>query len=211
MKVWLALLVAIIMIFPNFGFAQEAGSFVGGFDLGITSATGDFRNDTLLDANTGFGIGVEASYYLFNGISIGPFLRYHRFGSGSQSSQGAISYNFAEYGGDLRLNFMHIQNGKIYLMGAGGLFKPKSHLWTPDYTDEFSFQSGTMFTAGLGISSNRDAATIYSLEVRYNFGNADLKYVISGNTYTDNYKFDFIYILMKLSFNSKGIQPPPRY
>jgi len=190
--------------------AQKAGSFVAGLEIGITSAVGDFRNDTL-EANTGFGLGAEVRYFLLNGLSFGPFIRYNRFGSSIQSSEGNISYNFAQYGGVARLNIFDVNNGRFYLVGGGGLFTPKGHVWAPDYTSEEEFETGQFVTGGIGLSSDTGADTIYELELKSNRGNADYKRLVLNQTQTTNYKFDFIYIAVKLSFNSKGVHPPPRY
>jgi opacity protein-like surface antigen len=205
----IAVLIA-VMIVPNALLAQEAGSFVAGIEIGLTSALGDFRNDSL-DANTGFGIGAEARYTLLKNISFGPFLRYHRFGSNISSPQGNVSYSFAQYGGLGRINMFGVGGGRLYIVGGGGLFKPNSHTWTPENTSNVSFETGQFFTAGLGLSTNPLASTIYELEIRYNSGNADKISMVGIEEVTQNYQFDFIYISMKLSFNSKGIKPEPRY
>jgi len=210
MKVSLVAILAVIMIFSTLGFAQEAGSLVGGIDVGITSAMGGFRTDTL-SAGTGFGIGAEVGYYLLGGLSIGPFVRYHRFGSDLQSTAGKVSYNFPEYGGTFRMNVSKVDVGRLFLTGSAGIFKANTHSWAPDLSTDKTFESSTMFSAGIGICSNPNSSTIYEFEVRYNMGNADQTTMEGTDEVTTNYKFDFIYVMMRLSFNSKGTKPPPRY
>ncbi|MCP4580281.1 MAG: porin family protein [candidate division Zixibacteria bacterium] len=205
----IAILIA-VMVVPNIGLAQQAGSFIAGGEVGFTSAMGDFRSDSL-NANTGFGIGIELRYALLNNISFGPFFRYHRFGSNIQSSAGNTSYNFTQYGGLARINTFSLDKGKLYIIGGGGLFKPNSHLWTPDNTENIAFESGMFFTGGLGISSNPLASTIYELEVRYNMGEADPVLAIGEGDPLNAQKFDFVYVAIKLSFNSKGTKAQPRY
>jgi len=205
----IAILIA-VMIVPNALMAQEAGSFVAGFEVGFTSAMGDFRNDSL-NANTGFGVGAEIRYALLKNISFGPFLRYHRFGSNVSSVSGNISYNFTQYGGLGRISMFKVGEGNLYIIGGGGIFKPNSHTWTPVNTINKSFETGQFFTAGLGLSTNPFATTIYELEVRYNSGNSDKKTVVGTEELTQNYLFNFLYLSMKLSFNSKGVKPQPRY
>lgn len=205
----IAILIA-VMIVPNVLVAQEAGSFIAGFELGFTSAMGDFRNDSL-NANTGFGMGAEFRYALLKNISFGPFVRYHRFGSNISSVSGNISYNFTQFGGLGRVSMTNVGNGSLYILGGGGIFKPNSHTWTPVNTTNESFETGQFFTAGLGLSTNPFASTIYELEIRYNSGKADKKTTVGIEERTQNYQFDFIYLSMKLSFNSKGIKPQPRY
>jgi opacity protein-like surface antigen len=205
----IAVLIA-VMIVPNVLVAQEAGSFIAGIEAGFTSAMGDFRNDSL-NANTGFGLGAELRYALLKHISIGPFLRYHRFGSNTESPTGNISYNFTQLGGLGRISMIDVGGGNLYVVGGGGIFEPNSHTWSPDLTTNEAFESGTFFTGGLGLSTNPFASTIYELEIRYNSGNADKISMVGIEEVTQNYKFDFFYIAMKLSFNSKGIKPEPRY
>lgn len=201
----IAVLIALLSM-ANIGSAQKAGSFVAGLDVGITSAVGDFRDDTL-GAGSGFGVGAELRYTLFNNFSFGPFLRYHRFGSTIQSTEGSISYNFTQYGGMAKLNLFNIDRGKIFLVGGGGIFEPTKHTWTPDFTTDESWDSGIFFMGGLGLSSNPYSATIYEFGIRYNMGDAEPPLSSSG----DKQRFDFIYFVVKLSFNSKGATPPPRY
>jgi len=205
----IAILIA-VMIVPNVLMAQEAGSFIAGIEAGFTSAMGDFRNDSL-NANTGFGMGAEIRYALLKNISFGPFLRYHRFGSNISGTSGNVSYNFTQYGGLGRISMISVGNGSLYILGGGGIFKPNSHTWTPASTINESFESGQFFAAGFGLSTDPFASTIYELEIRYNSGKADKKTTVGTAELTQNYKFDFIYLSMKLSFNSKGIKPQPRY
>ena len=46
MRIRLAAAIMALLIIPGIGLAQQAGSFVGGIELGITSALGDFRDAT---------------------------------------------------------------------------------------------------------------------------------------------------------------------
>ena len=206
MRFSLIAVLVVVLSFSSIGQAQKAGSFVAGLDVGITSAVGDFRDDTL-EAGSGFGIGAELRYTLFNSFSFGPFIRYHRFGSNIQSTEGSFSYNFTQYGGMAKLSMFNVDKGKIYLVGGGGIFTPVEHVWTPDFTSDEEWDTGMFFMGGLGLSSNPYSATIYEFEIRFNMGDAEPK--ISGTS--EKQRFDFVYFVIKLSFNSKGITAPPRY
>jgi len=211
MRIRLAAAMMALLMIPATGLTQQAGSVVGGIEFGITSALGEFRTDTL-KAGTGVGLGVELRYTLIQNFSIGPFVKYQRFGSTIQSGSGHISYNFPQYGGLARLNIFNVGGGKFYLLGGGGIFKPNLHVWAPESTIDEPSESGTFFAGGIGICSDPYAKTIYELEIRYNTGNADYKSIdLSGVETTTNYKYDFLYVAIKLSFNSKGITSPPRY
>jgi len=202
----LAILITVMMI-PSISIAQKAGSFVAGFDIGMTSAIGDFRNDTTLNPTSGINLGGEIRYTLLNNLSIGPFMKYQRFGSSAQNPSGNVSYNLIQYGGIARLNMLNIRDGKIYVLGGGGLFKPTEHTWSPDGTTDKSFESSIFMTGGIGVCTNQYSTIIYEFELRYNTGDAD-KQASEGGT---PHNFDFISFAIKISFNSKGIQPPPRY
>jgi hypothetical protein len=205
----LAILIILVSL-PCVSMAQVSGSFIAGLELGITSAVGDFR-DTL-DANTGFGLGAELRYALINGLSIGPMIRYNRFGTNTQSSEGSISFNYTQYGAIAQLNLISVDKGNLYLAGGGGIFTPNSHLWAPDFTEDVSFESGQFFTVGAGLTSDPKATTLFALEVRYNKGQADLKYLnLLEQEETETFYFDSIAIMVKIGFNSKGIKPQPRY
>jgi hypothetical protein len=206
MRFSLIAVLVIVLSFSSVGLAQKAGSLVAGLDVGITSAVGDFRDDTL-EAGSGFGVGAELRYTLFNSFSFGPFIRYHRFGSNIQSTEGSFSYNFTQYGGMAKLSMFNVDKGKIYLVGGGGLFKPTEHVWTPDFTSDEEWDSGIFFMGGLGLSSNPYSSTIYEFEVRFNMGDAKPLSSSSG----EKQRFDFVYFVIKLSFNSKGSAAPPRY
>jgi len=212
MRFCLVAVLLMLLSFSGAGLAQQAGSFVAGLDIGITSATGDFKNDTL-EAGNGFGLGAELRYTLLNGFSFGPFVRYHRFGSSKQTTEGDISYNFAQYGGLAKLNLFDVEKGRIYAVGGGGMFKPNRHVWTPEYTTDEEWDTGMFFMGGLGLSSNPNSTSIFEFEVRYNLGEAD--YIstnpATGDEIKDNFKFDFLYFVFKISFNSKGQPAPPRY
>jgi opacity protein-like surface antigen len=204
----LAILIVLVSL-PCIGMAQQSGSFIAGFELGITSATGEFRDS--MQASTGFGIGAELRYTLFNGLSLGPFIRYNRFGTSIQSNDGSYSFNYVQYGGILHLNLVSVERGNLFIVGGGGMFTPKSHIWALDYSNDESFETGQFFTFGAGLTSNPKAPTIFELEARYNIGNADYKYTMLDEEHSDNYDFNSIVIVAKISFNSKGIKPGPRY
>ena len=202
----LAILIA-VMIVPSICFAQKAGSFIAGFDIGMTSAIGDFRDDTTLNATSGINLGGEIRYTLFNNLSLGPFIKYQRFGSSEQNTAGNISYNLNQYGCIARFNMFDIRNGRAYILGGGGIFRPTEHTWAPDYIIDKPFESSTFLTGGIGICTNPFSTTIFEFELRYSTGDADRQASEGGTTHS----FDFISFAVKISFNSKGIQPPPRY
>lgn len=205
-KAVIAIMVA-VMIIPGLCYAQKAGSFLAGFDLGLTAATGDFRSDSLSSSN-GFGFGGELRYTLLNDLSFGPFIRYHRFGSEINDGSGRYSYNFSQIGIMARYNIVDVDSGKLYLVGSGGTFTPNVHLWTTDYTEDEAYESGIFYAGGIGICTNPYASTIYELEFRYNMGDAEPK---SNSGSVESSNFEFFYITMKISFNSKGFKPSPRY
>ena len=159
----IAILIILVSI-PCVGMAQESGSFIAGLELGITSATGDFR-DSLM-ANTGFDFGAELRYTLISGLSFGPFIRYNRFGTSIQSSEGNYSFNYTQYGGILQFNLAPIDKGNLYLVGGGGIFKPTTHVWALEYTENQSFETGHFFTFGAGLGSNPNASTIFGLDLQ---------------------------------------------
>jgi len=198
----LAVLAAMVLISGPV-FAQQAGSFIGGLDIGLASATAELVDDPELLAGSGFSFGAEVRYTLLGNLSFGPFIRYYRFDSDLSVEVGHASVNMSQYGALGRLNLFNVEKGKIYIFGGGGLFEPNVHFWAPDYTYDYPFERGQFFTGGFGLCSNPYAATIYELEFRYNRGDADFESV--------NHKCDFYHISMRLMFNSKGIVPPPRY
>ncbi len=210
MRFCLIAVLIMLLSFSSMGMAQESGSFIASFDIGITSAMGEFKDDGM--AANGFGLGAELQYTLFQNLSFGPFARYHRFGLREPSTDGTSSYNFTQYGGVAKLNLFDVDKGKLYVVGGGGMFTPNYHIWTPDYVSNDEWDTGTFFMGGLGISSNPFRKTVFQLEVRYNLGTAD--YVMEdafGEETSEEYKFDFLYFLVKISFNSKGKSAPPRY
>jgi hypothetical protein len=202
----LAVILLVLLLIPVTGFAQKAGSFIAGMDIGMTSASGDFSGEPL-NSSTGFGIGAELRYTLINNISFGPFIKYNRFGSDIQSGSNRYSYNFTQYGGLLRFNMVSVDSGKFYLLGGGGIFTPIKHTWATDFTTDEVFEQGNFFMGGIGICTNPYAATVFEIEFRYNTGEADL----ITDLETETHNFDFFYLAMKLSFNSKGFKPTPRY
>ncbi|MCD6161357.1 MAG: outer membrane beta-barrel protein [candidate division Zixibacteria bacterium] len=208
----LVLILVVIIMVPGQIFAQKAGSFIASIDIGLTAPVGDFSTDTTLKSESGFGFGGELRYALLNNLSLGPFFKYYRFGSSSQSSSGSISYNFVQYGGLIRLNVYNVNDGKLYIVGGGGAFKPNAHSWSREQIKNESFESDIFFTAGLGLCSNPYAKTIYEFEVLYNTGNADWNRITyEGEELNSNHNFDFIYLCMKISFNTGGETAPPRY
>ena len=209
MRKCLTAIILTVLMIPGFCFAQKAGSFVAGFDAGLTSAMGDFNNDTL-DAGTGIGFGGEVRYSLLNNVSFGPFIRYQRFGKSTQGAIGSISYNFVQYGGLLRMNLFDLSKGKLFFIAGAGLFKPNIHTWTPDHVTDESYESGIFYSGGFGLCTNPYASTIYAFELRYSTGDADFD---TGEAGTDilSQNFSFISLNIKMSFNSQGIKPPPRY
>jgi hypothetical protein len=209
-KCLLAMLCAALLI-PGLAYAQKAGSFIFGMDIGLGSATGDFATSEGFKAGSGFGLGAELRYALIKNLSLGPFVKYNRFGSSLIDTRGHVSYNFTQYGGAARFNLFNLQSGKIYVCGGGGLFKPNAHYWSMDLVQDVPFETGTFFNGGLGICSDPTATVIYELEFKYNAGNADYATILNDQEIKTNFKFDFIQVSLNLSFNSKGVAAPPRY
>jgi len=204
------LLVFLIFVtaFPTTLRAQKAGSLVGSLGLGLTAAQGDFANEAEgYAASSGFGIEAELRYYLFGGFSIGGNINYLRFGSSIESTEGRISYNFSQMGGIAKMNFINISGGKLYLTGGAGIFTPKAHVYSAgnSYTN-VSDSSGTYYFGGIGLISKSSMKALYELEVRYNYARA-------GNDlgFSDSDVWDFIYVGLKISFSTKGMDQPPRY
>jgi len=208
----LSVVVVALLLIPGFAAAQQAGSFIAGLDVGLTSAAGDFRNDTAMYGGSGVGFGAELRYTILNNFSVGPFVKYARFGSDQNLDEGNVSFNFTQLGALARLNLFNLQSGKFYLFGGGGQFTPNMHLWTPDYTEDQGFESDMFYTGGIGLCSNPYSTTIYEIEARYSTGDANVTTTdFTGFSQTFTRNFDFIYVGMKLSFNFGGKEPPPRY
>lgn len=207
----IVILFAIIMI-SGHTFAQKAGSFIAGFDIGLTAPISDFSTDTTLEAESGFGIGGELRYALLNNFSFGPIIKFMKFGSSATSTSGSISYNFMQYGGIARYNMLDVSNGKLFIFGGGGIFKPNSHSWSSERVVDEPFESSTFFTVGFGLCSNPQEKTSYEFEIRYNSGSADWnRTTYLGDELKSSHNFDFIYFCMKLSFNTGGEESKPRY
>ena len=202
---------ATIILISGPVFAQQTGSIICGFDIGLASATDDFADNPDLQAGNGFSMGAELRYALFNDLSLGPFIRYYRFGSSLTLDLGRASYNMIQYGGLARYNLFNVEKGKLYLFGGGGLFEPNTHYWAPDYSYDVSFERGRFLTGGFGLCSDPYAATIYEIEFRYNMGDADLETINDNRLVITNYDFSSFHVSVKLMFNSKGAIPPPRY
>ena len=212
MKKHFAVALVVLMMLPGSVFAQKAGSFIAAMNFGLNVPVGDFSSDTLRKAESGIALGVELRYALLNNIMLGAFTEYHRFDSNIQAGSGYVSYNFMQYGGLLRANLLNVQNGKLYALGSGGIFKPNIHTWSRNQTIDKSFESSSFFSGGIGICSDPYAKTIYELEIKYSMGNADIELTDSeGNAFMTNRDFNFFYINAKLSFNSKGKAAPPKY
>lgn len=202
------LLILATLYLPSVVKAQEGGALVGSIGLGLTAAQGDFADESIgYAAGSGFGIEGELRYYLFGGFSLGGNINYMRFGSSYESSQGRISYNFSQMGGLVKMNFINISKGKLYLTGGGGVFTPNAYVYSSSGSYGMSSdESGTYYFGGIGLISSTVMKTLYELEVRYNYARAEnnLGYSVSD-------AWDFIYVGMKISFSTKGNGSPPRY
>jgi hypothetical protein len=205
-KFLLATIVAVMLI-PGLGLAQKAGSLLFGLNVGFTSPTGEFKDIDKAAAKGSFSLGTDIRYTIINNLSVGPFIQYNRFNTDVEDDLGHLSYNFAQIGGLAKLNLFDVQNGKLYVCGGGGIFTPKAHYWAVNSTADETAEQGNFFFGGLGLSSDPKANVIYNLEFRYNTGEADSKF----EDYTITNKYDFISFLIKLEFNSKGKEAPPRY
>lgn len=203
MKKWI-LVIAVLILIPGLAHSQRAGSFIFGFDLGLTSAMGDFSSDTNFAANSGVCIGGELRFAILRNLTVGPFMRYNRFTSDKSTPDAHISFNFTQIGGIGRLNLIDISTGKFYILGGGGIFTPYKHKWMLSSTTDEAMKRGIFFNGGAGLCSDPYANIIYELEFKYNMGKAEDGAGIEHN-------FDFIQASLKLSFNSKGTVPPPRY
>ncbi len=193
---------------PTTIWAQQGGSLVGSLGLGLTAAQGDFADQADgYAASSGFGIEAELRYYLFGGFSIGGNVNYMRFGSSYESTQGRVSYNFNQMGGIAKMNFIDISGGNLYLTGGGGIFTPKFHVYSPDNSfTSISDSSGTYFFGGIGLISKTSMKALYELEVRYNYARVETDLGLA-----DSDVWDFIYVGLKISFSTKGMDQPPRY
>ncbi|UCE66367.1 MAG: outer membrane beta-barrel protein [Candidatus Zixiibacteriota bacterium] len=206
-KTLLALLI-LVLVFPATLWAQKGGSLVGSLGLGLTAAQGDFADESVgYAASSGFGIEAELRYYIFGGFSIGGNLNYMRFGSSYESAQGRVSYNFSQMGGIAKMNFINISDGKLYLTGGGGIFTPNAHFYSPgnSYTSSAD-ESGTYYFGGVGLISKAGMKALYELEARYNYARAE-----NDLGFSDSDVWDFIYVGLKLSFSTRGMDAPPRY
>jgi len=207
-KILLVLLILVIVI-PSTLWAQKGGSLVGSVGLGLTAAQGDFADESegFAAASSGFGIEAELRYYLFGGFSIGGNINYMRFGSAYDSPEGRVSYNFSQVGGIAKMNFISISPGKLYLTGGAGIFTPKAHIYSPgnSYT-MISDESGEYYFGGIGLISKTSMKALYEFEIRYNIARAE-----TNLAFAESDVWDFIYVGMKLSFSTKGMDQPPRY
>jgi hypothetical protein len=202
---------ATIVVITGPVFAQQAGGIICGFDVGLASATDDFADNPDLQAGSGLCLGAEMRYTLFNNFSLGPFIRYYRFGTSLTVDIGSASHNMTQYGGLARCNLFNVEKGKLFLFGGGGLFEPNTHYWAPDYSYDEPFERGQFFTGGFGLCSDPYASAIYEIEFRYNMGDADLETIDDDRLVITNYDFSSFHVSMKLMFNSKGYSKPPRY
>jgi hypothetical protein len=105
------------------------------------------------------------------------------------------------------MNFINISNGKLYLTGGGGVFTPNAHIYSPGNSYTISAdESGTYYFGGIGLISKTSMKALYEFEARYNYARAENNL---GSPSTD--VWDFIYVGLKLSFSTKGMDAPPRY
>jgi len=211
MKKLILPLLAFIILTPMIASAQSGGTLVGSLGLGLNTANGDFSDPEGLSAGTGIGLEAELRYYLWGGFSFGGFANYSRFSSGHQLSEGRVSYNFSQVGGLVKMNFIRLKHGRIYLSGGGGIFKPSVNFYVPENTySRVGEETGNFFFGGIGLMSKTDRRMLYELEIRYNLATADMNVdeIRVGELYE---KWNFIYFGVKLSFASKGKSAPPRY
>lgn len=208
MRKVLPVILIFVIAFPNAIQAQQGGSLVGSVGLGLTAAQGDFADEAEgYAASSGFGIEAELRYYLFGGFSIGGNINYMRFGSSFESTEGRISYNFSQMGGIAKMNFIDISGGKLYLAGGAGIFTPKAHYYSPGNSfTEAGDETGQYYFAGIGLISKTSMKALYELEARYNIARAENNLGFSGSDV-----WDFIYVGLKISFSTKGMNLPPRY
>jgi len=200
----------LIVAVPALSSAQQSGAFVGSLGIGLTSAQDLFSDPSYFAAGSGFGAEAQLKYYLINGVGVGGFVNYMRFGSSYYSLRGRTSFNFSQIGGLATIDLIRFSNGAFYLTGGGGTFKPNAHFYQPDNSTDISGNKRGYFGfGGIGLTSVPERKTLYELEVRYNYARAD--YVLSDGSRISSNVFDFIYFGMKLSFASKGKEPPPRY
>jgi hypothetical protein len=208
-KFFMAVIVVIVAI-PACSFAQQSGAFVGSIGLGLTSAQDQFSDPKFFAAGSGFGAEAQVQYFLLNGFGVGGFVNYMRFGSSFSTAKGRTSFNFSQMGGVATLNLINFSNGAFYLTGGGGTFKPNAHFYMPDNsTDLPGSNRGYFGFGGIGLTSYPDRKVLYQLELKYNFERAD--YTLFDGAVIKSNVFDFIYFGMKLSFASKGKEPPPKY
>jgi len=202
--------IAVILCLPIVANGQEGGALVGGIGLGLNSPMGDFSDPIGLSGGTGVGVEAELRYYLWGGFGIGGFANYSRFSSSYQLPQGRLSYNFNQLGGLVKMNFIRMSKGRIYLSGGGGVFTPSAHYYVPDASyDIVGEESGIFYFGGVGLISETYKRTLYELEFRYNMGTADFDIPdISENTFEN---WNFFYVGLKLSFATKGKSAPPRF
>lgn len=197
-----------VIFFPSAPQAQQGGSLVGSLGLGLTAAQGDFADEIEgYAASSGFGIEAELRYYLFGGFSIGGNINYMRFGSSYSSTQGRLSYNFSQMGGIAKMNFFNISGGKLYLTGGAGVFTPKAHYYSPGNSFTVTGdESGEYYFGGIGLISKTSMKALYEIEARYNIARADNNLGLVNSDV-----WDFIYVGLKISFSTKGMDQPPRY
>lgn len=201
-------IVLFMAAFPALSYSQQSGTFVGSLGIGLTSAQSDFADTKYFSAGSGFGAEAQLRFYPVQGLALGGFVNYMRFGSSYDTNLGRVSFNFSQIGGLAQMNLINLSNGRIFVSGGGGMFTPNVRFYVPDSPVETSGdKTGNFFFGGFGISSMTDQYTIYEIEARYNVARADFTL---NNTVTSNV-FDFIYVGVKLSFASKGKEAPRGY
>jgi hypothetical protein len=203
-------LLTVVLFLPIIANAQQGGALIGGIGLGLNTPTGDFSDPIGLSGGTGLGIEAELRYYLWGGFGVGGFANYSRFSSGYQLPEGRISYNFNQVGGLVKMNFIRLSKGRLYLTGGGGIFTPNVHFYVPDASyDVAGYESGVFYFGGIGLISETYKKMLYELEIRYNMGTADFEVPeISEDIFSN---WNFLYVGLKLSFASKGKPAPPRF
>ena len=210
-KILLAL-ACLVIVYPSTLLAQKGGSLVGSLGIGLAAAQGDFASQDagFAAASSGFGIEAELRYYLFGGFAIGGNVNYERFASSYESTQGRVSYNFSQMGGIAKMNLITISPGKMYIMGGAGVFTPKVHYYSEGNSfSQAGDERGTYYFGGIGLISKTSMKALYEFEARYNIATAKNDNQVLNYVKSD--AWDFIYIGMKLSFSTKGMDQPPKY
>ena len=147
-KVIGVLLAVFLLIFSSNALAIDlAGKFAftvkGGMGLPIL----DFADKFKVDANVGYGFGMNGEYFITDKIALGADFDYNRF---SEGSSGYISLELINFGVFAKYMILTRANTAFYIKLGSGLYKPKESWEFSYFVDYNSLSYGMKFGFGGG-------------------------------------------------------------